>query len=230
MDLDQITDLLALSLEDYRLSRSERQEIAAAFQELDESERLIVRRLAFSMVEKQLDDDEDTMNLLRWLEKIMSALIQRQADTSGYVQPAEAFFSPDDDCAYRISRLIDNTSKTLDICVFTITDDRISEARRRRPPARGEGARSSPTTTSRYDRGSDIDRFRKVHIPLRTDRSEYHMHHKFAIFDGRRILSGSYNWTRGASLNNLENIVLTSDPGLLKAFSRTFEKLWKRLS
>lgn len=229
MDLDQIAGLLALSLEDHRLTRSERQEIATPLQELDESERLTVGRLAFTMVERQLNDDEDAMNLLRWLERIMSALIQRQADTSGYVQPPEAFFSPEDDCADHISQLIDNTLKSVDICVFTITDDRISnaviDAHRR-----GVKVRIITDDDKAQDLGSDIDRFRKVRIPLRTDRSEYHMHHKFAIFDGRRILSGSYNWTRGASLNNQENIVLSSDPGLVRAFTRTFEKLWKRLS
>ena len=30
-------------------------------------------------------------------------------------------------------------------------------------------------------------------------RRDGHMHHKFAIFDGERLINGSYNWTRGAA-------------------------------
>ena len=41
---------------------------------------------------------------------------------------AEAFFSPGDDCLRAITRLLANASRTADICVFTITDDRVSDA------------------------------------------------------------------------------------------------------
>ncbi len=39
-----------------------------------------------------------------------------------------------------------------------------------------------------------------------------HMHHKFALFDGGRLLTGSYNWTRGAAETNYENVIDTTDP------------------
>jgi hypothetical protein len=35
-------------------------------------------------------------------------------------------------------------------------------------------------------------------IPVEVDRIEAHMHHRFAIFDGARLISGSYNWTGSA--------------------------------
>ncbi len=66
-------------------------------------------------------------------------------------------------------------------------------------------------------------------ITVRVDRSPYHMHHKFAIFDGGTLLTGSYNWTRGASENNLENLVILYQSSLLAAFSATFERLWMKL-
>jgi phosphatidylserine/phosphatidylglycerophosphate/cardiolipin synthase-like enzyme len=53
------------------------------------------------------------------------------------------------------------------------------------------------------------------------------MHHKFAIFDEEILLTGSYNWTRGASNNNQENLILSNDRRLLKAFRGEFERLWK---
>ena len=41
------------------------------------------------------------------------------------------------------------------------------------------------------------------------------MHHKFALFDGRRLMTGSFNWTRSASEQNEENLIVTADPVLV---------------
>src|SRR5262249_17420527 len=80
------------------------------------------------------------------------------------------------------------------------------------------------------DLGSDIETFQKAGILVCTDRSEYHMHHKFALFDGSLVLTGSFNWTRGAADFNQENLIVSSDPRLVKAFAQTFEGLWKEFS
>lgn len=39
----------------------------------------------------------------------------------------------------------------------------------------------------------------------------------------------SFNWTRSASEHNEENLVLSNDPGLLRGFSKMFERLWQAL-
>jgi phosphatidylserine/phosphatidylglycerophosphate/cardiolipin synthase-like enzyme len=56
-----------------------------------------------------------------------------------------------------------------------------------------------------------------------------HMHHKFALFDGKRLMSGSFNWTRSASEQNEENLIVTPDQTLVAAFSARFEMLWRRM-
>ena len=63
-----------------------------------------------------------------------------------------------------------------------------------------------------YDPGSDTLRFARAGVPVKIDDSPYHMHHKFALFDGDVLLTGSYNWTRGAADNNEENLILTIAP------------------
>jgi mitochondrial cardiolipin hydrolase len=80
-----------------------------------------------------------------------------------------------------------------------------------------------------FDEGSDIIRLRQAGVAVRVDQSPYHMHHKFAIFDHERLLTGSYNWTRGASEHNEENFVILGDRRLITAFNTTFERLWNRL-
>ena len=121
-----------------------------------------------------------------------------------------------------------NARRTIDICVFTITDDRISNTILA-AHKRGVKIRIITDNEKAYDAGSDVPRFREAGIPLVVDESPFHMHHKFAIFDGQRLLNGSYNWTRGAAAQNEENIIDTDDRNLIAKFQHEFEALWTGL-
>ncbi|MGL4420548.1 MAG: phospholipase D-like domain-containing protein [Gemmataceae bacterium] len=141
----------------------------------------------------------------------------------------QAFFSPGADCLGQIIHRITYARRTIDICVFTITDDRITrillEAHRR-----GVQIRIISDNEKSQDAGSDVVRLEQAGIPTRIDRSIDHMHHKFAIFDGLRLINGSYNWTRGAAEQNLENIVDSGEPALIDTFQDYFEQLWQKLA
>jgi|TARA_B110000208_G_C11351411_1_gene277647 cardiolipin hydrolase len=57
------------------------------------------------------------------------------------------------------------------------------------------------------------------------------MHHKFCLLDadGKKkgiVMSGSFNWTRSAVLNNKENVVVTDVKPVVQAFRQEFDKLW----
>jgi phosphatidylserine/phosphatidylglycerophosphate/cardiolipin synthase-like enzyme len=56
------------------------------------------------------------------------------------------------------------------------------------------------------------------------------MHNKFALFDGKYALTGSYNWTRSAATSNEENLVVSNDSNLIRAFQGEFESLWEKTS
>ena len=55
------------------------------------------------------------------------------------------------------------------------------------------------------------------------------MHHKYLIFDGDTVVSGSYNLSDNAEHNTLENIVVYRDsayPGIVDAFEQNFTEIW----
>lgn len=56
------------------------------------------------------------------------------------------------------------------------------------------------------------------------------MHHKFAPFDRRLPATGSYNWTRGASGGNYENVLVTDHPRLVAQFGEEFDRLWREFA
>lgn len=141
---------------------------------------------------------------------------------------ARAYFSPGHDCLSAIVSELDDATATLDVCVFTITDDRISKAVLA-AHRRNVCVRIVTDNDKSNDEGSDIARLARAGIEVRVDRSPHHMHHKFAIVDGRRLINGSYNWTRSAAEHNQENVVVTDSRSLVRAFSTEFEGLWQKL-
>ena len=76
------------------------------------------------------------------------------------------------------------------------------------------------------DLGSDIYHLKEMGVPVRTDKDPDHMHHKYALFDRRRLLTGSYNWTRSAALRNEENFIVTNEVKLVDRFGVHFDRLW----
>jgi phosphatidylserine/phosphatidylglycerophosphate/cardiolipin synthase-like enzyme len=77
--------------------------------------------------------------------------------------------------------------------------------------------------------GSDIERMARAGVEVKMDYTKNHMHHKFAIVDKQHLMTGSYNWTRSAANYNHENLLLTSDEGVVKEYLKEFDKLWKEM-
>lgn len=161
----------------------------------------------------------------RWLRAMTDALVGLAHDAP--VAPlSKAYFSPGVACRDAVRDAIDGATRCLDVCVFTITDDYISKALMA-AHRRGVAVRIITDNDKGQDPGSDIERLRRGGIPIRCDRTEYHMHHKFVIVDRRTLLNGSYNWTRGAFSYNQENVVVCRDQHLIAEFQRTFDDLWR---
>lgn len=64
-------------------------------------------------------------------------------------------------------------------------------------------------------------------IEIRISRFPNLMHHKFCVIDERLLITGSYNWTKSAEINNHENIILSNDLGLVSLFKNQFVELKK---
>ena len=137
----------------------------------------------------------------------------------------QVYFSPGEDCVNHIIDLINEAYNQLDICVFTISDDRISRAIVD-AMKNGVAIRIISDNFKMEDTGSDILDLSRVGIPVKLDKTENHMHHKFMIVDKKIVLTGSYNWTRSAALYNQENIISTDDEFVVEKFVSEFEKLW----
>lgn len=142
--------------------------------------------------------------------------------------PNRAYFSPGTDCLDAILESINSAEHSLKICVFTISDDRITEALCRAFAA-GIKVRVLTDNEKLFDKGSDIGKIAAAGIPVRVDVTHNHMHHKFAIIDNEAILTGSYNWTRSAASYNHENVLITHDRDTVLAYCQEFDRLWNEM-
>ena len=242
MNSEILTRFLTQSLADRKLSGGEKTALAdwLAKNVTTDQHRGLVRHAAFEVARAAIADPA-AADVVEWLEDVMKVIAPLAPSASGGRQPPvasaadEAFFAPGEECLHRIVHRFGACRRTADVCVFTVTDDRITrailDAHRRKV-----SVRIITDNEKQHDAGSDVRKFRDAGIPVKTDDMRAaadpglngHMHHKFAIFDGTRLLNGSYNWTRGAADVNFENVVDTADANLIAAFTAEFERLWKR--
>ena len=228
MDASEIDDILTATLADRQLTRSERRALQAVLDDRRASEAVLAlfRSRAFALARESVTDAR-ARQVISWLEETVQALLPTRRVPEG--SRTEAHFSPGDGPLRAIVKLIEEARGSIDVCVFTVTDDRLSRALVN-AHQRGVRVRVVSDDEKALDLGSDLQRLQDAGLPVRLDRAESHMHHKFALFDGRLLLTGSYNWTRGAARDNEENFVVTGDGRLLTAFGRCFERLWDRLA
>ncbi|MBI1312308.1 endonuclease [bacterium] len=225
MTPDELRKLLSDTLDDYRLSRTEKRALSSRLDEASQSEAdlVLLQKVAFELAEQAVDAT-NVSDVLEWLRDVTGVLRRAAAgDSTGH--EADACFSPGDACWNRIVGLLRTARESVDICVFTVTDNRIT-TEILDTHARGVAVHVVTDNDKANDEGSDAARLARAGIPVRIDRTSYHMHHKFALFDDARLVTGSYNWTRSAAEYNSENLIVTGDPRLVGPFRREFDKLW----
>lgn len=188
-----------------------------------------LRHQVFSLAKERFNTFKDKA-VVEWLEA--ASILLPEAGAQALAPPAAAaqvYFSPGEECVAAIRSFIKSARHTLDVCVFTVADDRLSAALL---VAHQQGVRLRLLTDNDkvLDRGSDVRELHFAGVPVRTDCTTNHMHHKFAIADGQQVLTGSYNWTRSAAQYNLENLLITPDPAIVGRYAAEFERLWEALS
>ena len=117
---------------------------------------------------------------------------------------------------------------TLDIAIYSINNVKIVEALR---DAKGRGVKirilidrvqangvgNRETTLSLKNDGFDV----RIHSKNKIQ------HNKFAVADGVRVETGSFNWTMPAEHSNEENCLFVNDPVIASAYAKHFRgHLW----
>jgi len=202
-------------------------DLHAIHQELEakgpSSERLDWLRGQVMQVLHRKAQDEKSKRLVAWADKALRLM----ASASGTSQSTQVHFNPGNACHDALLSCLNEARFRLDICVFTITDDRITY-QIRRAASRGVSVRIITDDDKSWDLGSDIHDLADSGMQVRQDFSKDHMHHKFVVVDDREVATGSFNWTRNSS-NNYENILTCGDSQVVLAYRQEFDRLWSMM-
>ena len=132
-------------------------------------------------------------------------------------------FTPQQECRSKLINLINSTDKELKIAVFTLTNLEVSNAIIS-AKNRGVDVRIILDNKMSLGRGSKLEELKSSKIQIKTDKSHNYMHHKYIISDGKKLLSGSYNFSNNAE-RNWENFTISNDQELIKIYDSNFELL-----
>lgn len=220
MKLDQFVDDLLEMTDDFRSGKWDRKKWRKLFSLSAEIPftKSDVTSLFFTQLERRkIDyDHQSIVKTFDYLDQIYNSICDDIV-----------CFSPGNSCRDLIIEQIKSSTTLIDICVFTISDDLITDALIEVKELYNVDIRIITDDEKSYDKGSDIKFLESKGFDIRYDDVRHHMHHKFAIFDSNRVLTGSYNWTRSAASYNQENILLTAKPKVVEAYKKEFNKLWK---
>lgn len=224
--MQDLLDQFRITLADGKLSSQERKALldVLRMRRIDKTQKdfLISGLYEMGLLELGKGNDGEVMN---WLRRA-TALVYDNEDPG--VPMAKMAFSPGKECLGLIQEAIMAAKHTLDVCVFTISDDRISDLLIQQHQ-NGIRVRVLTDNEKLLDEGSDIEKIDRAGISVKVDRTQNHMHHKFAIFDNHGVLTGSYNWTRSAEAYNQENVLLTFRPHIVAEYQACFRDLWNRM-
>ncbi|MDE6250714.1 MAG: hypothetical protein K2M34_03720 [Alphaproteobacteria bacterium] len=200
--------------------------------------------MLFLIVQKDSPAEQELYNVLgmnaperqqkSWWQKLWSSSDSRQSeyDIDSTTLPISAvpdtswmrvYFTPGTDCEDNIANSIDASRKTIDVAVYSITNDKIVNSLIA-AHNRGVRVRVISDKLQSAGRASLIGRIRDAGIPVVLNTKHKIMHNKFAIFDGKDVEDGSYNWTSSATQSNAENCVFFLEQN--GNFSNQFQYLW----
>jgi cardiolipin hydrolase len=221
--MDEIIAHLTQSIGDDLLSKQERSTFIQLISKtrFNAEQRSYLQTKIYELAKEKITAENGRF-ILDWVKNVNIALAESPKEISN------VYFSPGETCRKAIIDQINKALANIDICVFTISDDLITNAIIS-AHNRGISIRILTDNDKTFDRGSDIAQLARTGIIIKMDNTPDHMHHKFMIVDKLRIVTGSYNWTISAARVNHENIVLTNDEDIVSAFLQEFNRLWQSM-
>jgi phosphatidylserine/phosphatidylglycerophosphate/cardiolipin synthase-like enzyme len=148
----------------------------------------------------------------------------------------QVFFSPDHDLQSRFIELIDQEQESIKIAVYFFTNTPIAQAliKAHKRGVNIEIITDQSCTASKCARIRQLaESGMPVFVYIANKDKNSLMHNKFALFGknayGKRILwTGSFNFTKTATIYNQENVVVLDDTQMIDKFDQHFEVLKNR--
>jgi phosphatidylserine/phosphatidylglycerophosphate/cardiolipin synthase-like enzyme len=186
------------------------------------------RRLVTGIHDELFNIVEHNPPSLAWSRKVLEVVNDELLETRKRLR--DAMFFPSEESLNKVISYLNSARRTLEVCIFTITNNRLANALRRAKD-RGVEVRVISDDANLEMLGSDVRDLETYGIGVKVDADlKSHMHNKFVLIDDNVLMTGSFNWTVQAVKKNQENLAAVEDPVLVSLFKQEFEKLWLQFS
>jgi phosphatidylserine/phosphatidylglycerophosphate/cardiolipin synthase-like enzyme len=156
---------------------------------------------------------------------LLSICILQASFASG---ETEAVFSPERSIKEILLKEVESTTSTIDLAVREITFPEMAQALLK-AKERGVKVRVIADSKQAKMKSSQITYLIHQGIPVKVLRGKDYgvMNHRFAILDGKKVVTGSFDWSEASEKWNYENIVIIRDSEVVASYQREFERLWR---
>lgn len=149
-----------------------------------------------------------------------------QASTA--IAEIETLFSPGNSLKENLLKEVESTASTLDLAIHEMTSLDMAQTLVK---AKQRGVKVRIVTDSKQAKikTSQINYLIHQGIPVKVlgGKEKGVMNHRFAILDGKRVLTGSFDWSEPSLKWNYENVLVLHESEVVAAYQKEFDRLWR---
>lgn len=142
-------------------------------------------------------------------------------------QEMQVCFTPNKGCQQLILTQLNNAKKSIYIQAFSFTDPEIG-ASLIQAKSRGVAIKIILDHSNKTNKKSLKNTLIRHRIPLRIDAPSGIAHNKIIIIDDHLVITGSYNFSKGAYQRNVENVLILNDTILAKKYMENWQNRWDK--
>jgi hypothetical protein len=140
------------------------------------------------------------------------------------VESVSVFFCPQEACADKLITQIDSAKKRIWIAIYSLTNEKISNALVR-AKQRGVDVQIVFDYTLSFNNSSKDEQLADFGIVVDRRKGSGAMHNKFTVIDDSFVATGSFNYTNNADEKNEENLVFIDSNSINKEYANDFLKI-----
>lgn len=140
----------------------------------------------------------------------------------------ETLFSPEVSIKESILKEMESTTSVLDLAIHEITSLDMAQALVK-AKQRGVRVRVIADSKQANMKTSKITYLIQQGILVKVlgGKEKGVMNHRFAILDGKRVLTGSFDWSEASLKWNYENILILHESEVVATYQKEFDRLWR---
>jgi phosphatidylserine/phosphatidylglycerophosphate/cardiolipin synthase-like enzyme len=155
-----------------------------------------------------------------------STAIEANVQPSSLPSGFEVYFSPNGGCKDRLIYWISRANRTIHVLIYSFTLDDVRDAL---ISAKNRGVDVRIVFEKegvQQENGNEYFNLRNSGVQVRNDTNPNTMHDKIAVIDESIVITGSYNWSKGAETRNNENMIILRNSDIASRYEVEFEKIW----